>query len=158
MSIRSVERLTGVHRDTVMRLGARVGRGCAALHDRMMWNLRVTMVALDELWSFVGEERRQVRRADCDDVGGQCVFIALGSLSKAIISYRVGKPNREDTEQFVADLRERVTGEPQINSDAWDAYKGALASEFAGSDYGRSSSHSRANHRRMPPGAIRPAG
>jgi hypothetical protein len=30
MSIRSVERLTGIHRDTIMRLGARVGRGCAA--------------------------------------------------------------------------------------------------------------------------------
>ena len=28
-SIRSIERLTGVHRDTIMRLGERVGRGCA---------------------------------------------------------------------------------------------------------------------------------
>ncbi len=29
-SIRSIERVTGVHRDTVMRLGVRVGQGCAA--------------------------------------------------------------------------------------------------------------------------------
>jgi transposase-like protein len=34
MSIRAVERLTGIHRDTIMRLGARVGRGCAELHVR----------------------------------------------------------------------------------------------------------------------------
>lgn len=27
--IRSVERMTGVHRDTIMRLGVRVGEGCA---------------------------------------------------------------------------------------------------------------------------------
>lgn len=27
-SIRSVERMTGVHRDTIMRLGVRVGEGC----------------------------------------------------------------------------------------------------------------------------------
>jgi len=27
-SIRSVERLTGVHRDTIMRLGVKVGEGC----------------------------------------------------------------------------------------------------------------------------------
>jgi len=33
MSIRSVERLTGIHRDTIMRLGASVGRGCEELHD-----------------------------------------------------------------------------------------------------------------------------
>jgi len=30
-SIRSIERITGVHRDTIMRLGVRVGQGCAAL-------------------------------------------------------------------------------------------------------------------------------
>ena len=35
-SIRATERITGIHRDTIMRLGERVGRGCAELHDRMM--------------------------------------------------------------------------------------------------------------------------
>ena len=35
MSIRATERLTGIHRDTIMRLAARVGRGCAELHDRL---------------------------------------------------------------------------------------------------------------------------
>jgi hypothetical protein len=30
-SIRSVERMTGIHRDTIMRLGYRVGQGCANL-------------------------------------------------------------------------------------------------------------------------------
>ena len=34
-SIRSIERMTGIHRDTIMRLGAKVGRGCAALHDKI---------------------------------------------------------------------------------------------------------------------------
>ena len=36
VSIRATERLTGIHRDTIMRLGVRVGQGCARLHDRMM--------------------------------------------------------------------------------------------------------------------------
>ena len=35
-SIRSVERMTGVHRDTVMRLGVRVGEGCAKVMDAKM--------------------------------------------------------------------------------------------------------------------------
>jgi hypothetical protein len=30
-SIRATERLTSIHRDTIMRLGVRVGEGCAAL-------------------------------------------------------------------------------------------------------------------------------
>lgn len=36
LSIRSTERLTETHRDSVMRLGVRVGEGCARLHDRLM--------------------------------------------------------------------------------------------------------------------------
>jgi hypothetical protein len=31
-SIRATERLTGIHRDTIMRLGARIGMGCAKVH------------------------------------------------------------------------------------------------------------------------------
>jgi len=32
-SIRSVERITGIHRDTIMRLGVRVGIACDRMHD-----------------------------------------------------------------------------------------------------------------------------
>jgi hypothetical protein len=32
-SIRSIERITGVHRDTIMRLGVKVGQGCTAMMD-----------------------------------------------------------------------------------------------------------------------------
>ena len=56
-SIRAVERLTGVHRDTIMRLGARVGQGCAALHDAVMRNLQVARIELDEAWSYVGKKQ-----------------------------------------------------------------------------------------------------
>jgi len=38
-SIRSIERMTGIHRDTIMRLGVRVGNGCAAIMDAKMRNL-----------------------------------------------------------------------------------------------------------------------
>src|SRR3954453_13956778 len=51
-SIRSVERLIGIHRDTIMRLGVRVGNGCATLHDALMRSLNVSHIELDEAWSF----------------------------------------------------------------------------------------------------------
>jgi len=37
--IRPIERMTGVHRDTIMRLGVRVGQGCCRILDRVMHNL-----------------------------------------------------------------------------------------------------------------------
>jgi hypothetical protein len=41
-SIRSIERMTGVHRDTIMRLGVKIGRGCTALMDAKMRDLSCT--------------------------------------------------------------------------------------------------------------------
>jgi transposase len=41
-SIRSIERMTGVHRDTIMRLGVRIGQGCARLLDQKMRGLTST--------------------------------------------------------------------------------------------------------------------
>lgn len=38
-SIRSTERLTNTHRDTIMRLGVEVGNGCKALMDEKLQNL-----------------------------------------------------------------------------------------------------------------------
>ena len=55
VSIRATERLTGVHRDTIMRLDVRVGVGCKRLHDDMFQQLHIPMIELDEIWSFVGK-------------------------------------------------------------------------------------------------------
>jgi IS1 family transposase len=140
MSIRSVERLTGIHRDTIMRLGAKVGRDCAVLHDFMVRDLPISMIELDELWSYVGKKQRRVLPSDSSEVGDQYAFIALDAMNKAIISYQVGKRNAENTDAFARDLRARVTGKPQISSDAWPAYMPAIGRAFGGkngADYGQ---------------------
>jgi len=38
-SIRSIERITGVHRDTILRLGVRIGKGCAKVQEYELRNL-----------------------------------------------------------------------------------------------------------------------
>ena len=91
ISIRSVERLTGIHRDTICRLGARVGRDCAVLHDVMMRDLPISLIELDELWSYVGKKQRRVQPADSAELGDCYVFVGLDATNKAIISYQVGK-------------------------------------------------------------------
>jgi IS1 family transposase len=130
VSIRATERLTGVHRDTIMRLGARVGFGCAAIHDALMQNLRVARIEMDEAWSFVGKKQKQLKPDDSADLGDQYVFIALAGAAKAIISYRVGKRTAVNTRAFVMDVRERVLGEPEISSDAFNQYPNAVELAF----------------------------
>jgi len=55
-SIRSIDRVTGIHRETVMRLGVRVGQGCAKLLDAKMRNLSCQHLQFDEIWGFVGKK------------------------------------------------------------------------------------------------------
>ena len=76
-SIRSTERLTDIHRDTIMRLGVRVGEGCAKVHDRLMRNLQVAQIELDEVWAFVAKKQKRVTSDDGADVGDQYLFTAL---------------------------------------------------------------------------------
>ena len=130
VSIRATERLTDVHRDTIVRLGVRVGFGCAAIHDALMQNLRVPRIELDEAWSFVGKKQKQIKPDDSADLGDQYVFIALAGAAKAIVSYRVGKRTSVNTRAFVMDVRERVLGAPEISSDAFNQYPNAVELAF----------------------------
>lgn len=130
VSIRATERLTDVHRDTIMRLGVRVGIGCAKLHNRLMRDLFVSRVELDEAWSYVGKKRAHLKEGDPLWFGDQYTFIALDATSKGIISYRVGKRTSENTHLFVQDLRARIANEPEISSDAWVAYPKAVEDAF----------------------------
>lgn len=129
-SIRSTERLTGIHRDTIMRLGVRVGEGCAALHDDMMQFVQVNRLELDELWSYVGKKQRQVKQSDPADLGDQYVFLGIDGTRKAIISYRVGKRDSYNTNTFLADLRKRIVNKPEISSDGFFAYPNAVEAAF----------------------------
>src|SRR6185437_13269629 len=129
-SIRSVERLTGVHRDTIMRLGFRVGVGCSKLHNALMRDLRCNRVELDEAWSYVGKKRKNVTKDDPKSIGDQYVFVALDATSKGIIYYCVGKRDAHNTQMFCLDLRERVIGAPEISSDAFRAYPIAVENAF----------------------------
>src|SRR6266849_5410338 len=77
-SIRSIERITGVHRDTIMRLGVRVGQGCTALMDAKMRNLSCTRLEMDEIWGFVGKKERHWRPGDApQQCGSIWMFCAI---------------------------------------------------------------------------------
>ena len=76
-SIRSIERITGVHRDTVMRLGVRVGQGCASLLDAKMRNLPCRYLEFDELWGFIGKKDKHVTLDDSLELGDVWTFCAV---------------------------------------------------------------------------------
>jgi hypothetical protein len=63
-SIRSTERMTDTHRDTIMRLMVEVGTGCAALANDQMRNLNCSRIQCDEIWSYVGKKQMRLQPGD----------------------------------------------------------------------------------------------
>ncbi|MGA7786129.1 MAG: IS1 family transposase, partial [Candidatus Acidiferrales bacterium] len=91
-SIRSTERMTGVHRDTIMRLVVSVGQNCTRVLDERMRGLQCRIIQADEIWTYVGKKEKRIRRDDNPEiVGDQYVFVAMDSETKLIPSFRVGK-------------------------------------------------------------------
>jgi IS1 family transposase len=62
--------------------------------------------------------------------GDQYTYIALASSAKAILSYRTGKRDSENTDLFVRDLRERVLGAPEFSTDGFSPYQNAIRDAF----------------------------
>jgi IS1 family transposase len=130
-SIRSIERMTGIHRDTIMRLGVRIGQGCAALLDRKMRNLTCKRLELDEIWGFIGKKMRHITEDDDPQFGNIWTYCAIDAETKLVPSYHVSnKRDAENTNAFIGDLASRLNNRVQISTDAMNAYEEAIELAF----------------------------
>ena len=131
-SIRATQRITGVEKKTIGKLLLAVGEGCARVHDRIMRDLDVISIQLDEQHSYVHTRQvtylRRIRRAQQNnesmpapapvDRGEQWTFIAFAVAPRAIISYLVGKRTADNAQKFIRDLKRRLKVQPRIDADA----------------------------------------
>lgn len=132
-SIRSIERMTGIHRDTIMRLGARAGTQCAHLLDMKLHNLAVEEIEVDELWCYVQKKQKRVTWKDNPrEVGDQWVFVAIDPNTKLIPSFIVGKRSPENALALMRDLQWRTTRRFQLTTDGYRPYINAVEKTFAG--------------------------
>jgi IS1 family transposase len=138
-SIRSTERMTGTHRDTIMRLLVEVGAGCAQLMDEQMRELPCRRLQVDEIWAFVQKKQRQVMPGDDRErVGHQWTFVAIDAETKLVPVHRVGKRDLPTAIAFMNDLAGRLSNRVQLSSDALAAYVEATEQAFgADIDYGQ---------------------
>jgi IS1 family transposase len=130
--------MLNVHRDTVMRLGARVGKGCAVLLDEMMVDLPCTRLELDELWAFVGKKQRHVKATDdASRVGDTWTWVAVDAETKLVPSFMTGKRDALTADAFIHDLASRLRGRVQVTTDGLRTYIAPIADAFGrgGVDY-----------------------
>lgn len=129
-SIRSIERITGVHRDTIMRLGVKIGQGCTTLMDEKMRDLSCKRLEMDEIWGYVGKKDRNVKMGDSLEVGNVWTFCAIDADTKLVPAFKVGNRDVATAKAFVQDVASRMNNRLQITTDGLKAYREAIEGAF----------------------------
>jgi transposase-like protein/IS1 family transposase len=132
MSLRSIERVTGVHRDTIMRLLILAGERSQKLMYEKMRGIKPSYLQCDEIWTFCQKKQRHVRKGESPDFGDQWVFVALDEETKLVPHFELGKRSKETTLQFLNGLKWTLAdGRFQITTDGFHFYR-AIQDVFAG--------------------------
>jgi len=129
-SIRAIERMTGINRNTIMNLGVRVGQGCAKILDAKMRNLTCNYLQFDEIWGFIGKKEKHRMITDDPRLGDVWTFCAIDAETKLVPSFRCGKRDRMTANMFVGDVAARLKNRPQVSSDGLRAYVEAVENAF----------------------------
>lgn len=132
-SIRSVERMTGVHRDTIMRLIVRTGKLCQNFMSKTAKDLDCYRLELDEIWTFCQKKQNRLKNEEKnnDSLGDQFVFYAIDPMSKFVPTWIIGKRNSQNALVFIKQIKSTLNGNrPQIFTDAFPAYIDAIDEVF----------------------------
>lgn len=125
VSIRSIERLTGVHRDTILRILVVAGERCERLLEEKIRAVPVRDVQCDEIWGFVGCKQKNNLNDDPQRGDAYC-FVGMERNTKLIISWHLGRRTARDTVAFTEKINEATVGQFQITTDGFRPYVDAV--------------------------------
>ncbi len=127
-SVRSVERITGVHRDTILRLLLVAGERCERLMSDRIRDIPVRDVQCDEIWGFVfcKEKNKPADAEEGSKIGDAYTFVAIERYSKLILAWHLGRRTSQHTQEFMEKLRLATKGRFQLTSDGFAAYPDAV--------------------------------
>jgi IS1 family transposase len=126
-SVRSTERITGLHRDTIMRLLVLAGEKCEKLMGRLIVNVPVKDVQADEIWSFIQKKEKQCGPDDDPNFGDAYCFVAIERHSKLVLNFALGKRDQATTDIFIEGLRHATASQNfQITTDGFRPYVSAI--------------------------------
>jgi len=131
-SIRGTARMTGIDKNTVLRVLKRAGSRCSAYLDEYMVGLHCDSLEADEIWTYIAKKKRLLNRKErlAGEFGDQFIFVALDSKTKLVPVYLVAKRTTASACKFLCELRKRVVNTPQLTTDQFSGYKTAVPYAF----------------------------
>lgn len=131
-SIRATVRMTGVAKNTIVKLLEDIGTACANYQDKAFNNLTCKRIQCDEIWSFVGAKAKNVPSDKQGEFGFGDVWtwVAIDADTKLVPCWHVGRRDAHAAYEFINDLAGRLKNRVQLSTDGHKPYLEAVESAF----------------------------
>lgn len=120
-SLRTTQRITGLHVATICKLLVYVGDKCRDFLDERMRGLTLTHLQFDEQWTYVYKKQSRLtidERAERADVGDIYLWTCIDHKTKLLPCYRIGKRSADNARRFMLDVSRRLNWPKPHQSDA----------------------------------------
>jgi IS1 family transposase len=123
--------MTGVAKNTVLKLVLDLADACAAYHDANVRNVRVRRLQCDEIWQFVGSKAKNTTpEKKAIGWGDVWTWTGIDADTKLCVSYLVGGRDLGWAKEFMEDCASRIHNRVQITTDGHKSYLEAVESAF----------------------------
>jgi IS1 family transposase len=130
-SIRSTVRMTGVAKNTVVKLLVELGAACTKYQHDTLRNLPCKRLQCDEIWSFVGGKDKNITQEQKEKgLGSIWTWTAIDAATKLIASWLVGSRDASSAYEFMQDVASRMRGRVQLTTDGHRPYLEAVEAAF----------------------------
>lgn len=130
-SVRSPERITVPHSDTILRLLILAGEKCERVMARLIVSIPVKDAQCDEIWGFIGNKQKRVRDDDDPNFGDALNFVAIERHMKLVLNLALGKRTQASTDIFIEGLRAATSSQRfHVSSDGFMSYVSAIGGKL----------------------------
>ncbi len=132
-SINSTVRMTGVSKNTILKLLVEIGAACSEYMDAIMRDLPCQRLQADEAWAFCYAKQKNVK-PEHFEAGGYAgdvwTWVAIDADTKLIPSWLIGTRDAASARTFIEDLAGRLANRVQLTTDGLKAYLTAVKGVF----------------------------
>jgi IS1 family transposase len=127
----SGHRLTGICKDTVLKLLCDLGAAGKQYHDANVRGLRSRRIQCDETWNFCyGKDKNITDEQRAEGAGSVWTWISLDADAKLVVSYLSGGRDSSWAHAFMVDVASRLIHRVQLTTDGHRCYVEAVEGAF----------------------------
>jgi IS1 family transposase len=133
-SIRSTVRMTGVAKNTIVKLLVELAGVCQSYADEHLRDLACKRLQIDEIWAFCYSKAKNVptEKKGVFGYGDVWTFVAIDADTKLVPSWLVGSRDVGCATEVTQDLASRLANRIQVTTDGLKAYVSAVEEAFGG--------------------------